>query len=365
MINKKKIKVSVLGATGMVGQRFITLLEKHPWFEIIDVAASKSSENKSYYEAVKNKWVLNKPIPEFAKKFILRHVEDFEKIPKKVEIVFSAIDLSQKKDTRNLEIKYAKHGYALISTSSASRKLKKVPMIIPEINHDHLKIIKYQQKFYNLPKSGFICVKPNCSIQSYIFAIDALEKANYKIKKIQATTLQALSGAGYKAMKDKNLKQNVIPFIKNEEEKTEIEPLKIFGSIKRGSILNSNRIKINATCTRVPVIDGHTAIVHISFKNKIPSLKKFKKILTSYSSLPQILKLPSAPLKPIHLLDNLDRPQPKIDINLDKGMALSIGRIEKDPFFDIRFIGLSHNTLRGAAGGAILNAELIVKGNYI
>ena len=366
MLDKnKKIKVSVLGATGMVGQRFLTLLNNHPWFEVIDIAASKNSENKSYHEAVKNKWALNEPIPEFTKKLILRHVEDFEKIPKQVRIVFSAVDLLQKKDTRNFEFQYAKYGYALISTSSANRKIKRVPMIIPEINHEHLKIIKEQQKYYKLPKNGFVCVKPNCSIQSYIFVLDALKKANYPIKKIQVTTLQALSGAGYKGLQNKNLKENVIPYIKNEEEKTEIEALKIFGSIKKGSIVNSTKIKISATCTRVPIIDGHTAIVNISFKNKIPSIKKFKKILASYTSLPQTLKLPSAPLKPIHLINDIDRPQPKLDVNLDKGMTLSIGRIQKDTFFDIRFVGLSHNTLRGAAGGAILNAELLVKENYI
>ena len=366
MLDKnKKFKVSVLGATGMVGQRFLTLLNKHPWFEVVDIAASKNSENKSYHDAVKNKWVLDEPIPEFTKKLILRNAEDLKKIPEKVKIVFSAVDLHQKKDTRNFEIQYAKNGYALISTSSANRKMKKIPMIIPEINHEHLKIIKEQQKYYKLPKNGFVCVKPNCSIQSYIFVLDALKKANYPIKKIQVTTLQALSGAGYKALQNINLRKNVIPYIKNEENKTEIEPLKIFGSIKKGNIINSTKIKISATCTRVPVIDGHTAIVNVSFKNKIPSMKKFKEILSSYTSLPQILKLPSAPLKPIHLIKDLNRPQPKLDINLDKGMALSIGRIEKDTFFDMRFIGLSHNTLRGAAGGAILNAELLVKENYI
>ena len=363
MLNK--LKVSVLGATGVVGQRFLTLLNNHPWFEVVDIAASKYSENKPYHEAVKGKWALKENIPDYANNLILRNVEDFKKIPKNVKIIFSAVDFPQKESTRNFEFKYAKKGYAFISTSSANRKIDNVPMIIPEINYEHLKIIKYQQNYNNLPKNGFVCVKPNCSIQSYIFVIDALKKSNYKIKKIQVTTLQALSGAGYKALKNKNLKGNVVPYIKNEEEKTELEPLKIFGSIKNKKIINSKTFKISATCTRVPIIDGHTAIVNISFKNKKPSLKKFKEILESYTSLPQKLQLPSAPLQPIHLINDINRPQPKIDLNSDKGMALSIGRIQKDSFFDIKFIGLSHNTIRGAAGGAILNAELLVKENYI
>ncbi len=362
---KSKIKVSVLGATGMVGQRFILLLNNHPWFEIIDIAASKKSENKSYEEAVKNKWVMSEPIPDNIKYLTLRNVNDLKSMPKKVKVVFSAVDLSEKQETRKFEFRYAKEGYAVISTSSANRKSPDVPMLIPEINHNHLDILKVQQKNHSLPNSGFVVVKPNCSIQSYVFVLDALQKANYPINKVQVNTLQALSGAGYKAINSAQYKKNIIPYIHGEEEKTEIEPTKIFGSIKNNEIINNDDIQISATCTRVPIIDGHTAIVYISFKDRRPSMLEFENILNSYISLPQILKLPSAPLKPIHVLNETDRPQPKIDLKRDLGMGLSIGRVQKDLFFDIRFIGLSHNTIRGAAGGAILNAELILKNGFI
>ena len=360
-----KIKVSILGATGMVGQRFILLLSNHPWFKIVDVAASENSANKSYKRAVSSKWVMDDPIPNNIKDLKIRSVENFNDIPKGVKVVFSAVDLSEKEKTRKFEFRYAKKGYAVISTSSANRGRDDVPMIIPEINHDHLDIIKFQQKKHHLPDSGLVVVKPNCSIQSYVFVLDALKKANYKVDKVQVTTLQALSGAGYQALSDTKFKNNVVPFINGEEEKTEIEPAKIFGSIKDNKIINNVNLKISATCTRVPIVDGHTAVVNISFSNKKPPIEEFKKILKSYISLPQNLNLPSAPLCPIHILDEMDRPQPKLDLNNDKGMALSIGRIQKDVFFDLRFIGLSHNTLRGAAGGAILNAELLVKKEYI
>ena len=349
----------------MVGQRFILLLNNHPWFEIVDIAASENSANKSYENAAKSKWVMNDPIPENIKGLNLRSVENFNSIPKGVKIVFSAVDLSEKEKTRMFEFKYAKKGYAVISTSSANRGSDDVPMLIPEINHEHLDILKIQQKNHHLPNSGFVVVKPNCSIQSYIFVLDALRKANYPINKIQVTTLQALSGAGYKALSNNQFKNNVIPFISGEEKKTESEPTKIFGSIKDNKIINNVNLKISATCTRVPIVDGHTAIVNISFSNKKPSIQDFKEIIKSYISLPQILKLPSAPVQPIHISNDMNRPQPKVDLKVDKGMALLIGRIQKDLFFDIRFIGLSHNTLRGAAGGAILNAELLVKKKYI
>lgn len=359
MLKRKKIGVSVLGATGMVGQRFLTLLENHPWFEVIDIAASEKSKDKTYREAVSDRWLLEEDLPRSIEKLSIRDVRNFQKIPKGVKIVFSAVDLDNKESTRHFELSYAKKGYVVVSTSSANRGENKIPMIIPEINHDHLKIIKHQQKYYDLPKSGFICVKPNCSIQSYMFVLDALFRKNYKVNKVQICTLQALSGAGYKAIKDKSLHKNVIPHIQNEELKTEDEPLKIFGKIKDKVIINTENMKISAFCNRVPVIDGHTAIVNLSFKGRKPSIKKFKEILESYSSLPQTFKLPTAPIKPIHILEQLNRPQPKLDSNIDKGMALSIGRIEKDKFFDIRFAGLSHNTIRGAAGGSILIAELI------
>ena len=362
---KTKIGVSILGATGLVGQRFILLLNNHPWFKIIDIAASENSANRSYENAVKNKWAMTEAIPENIRDLQLRSFKNLKSIPKTVKVVFFAIDLLDKKKTREYEFKYAKEGFSVISTSSANRYTNDVPILVPEINHQHLDILKYQQKNHNLTRSGFVVVKPTCSIQSYILVLDALKKAKYSINKVKVTTLQSLSGAGYKALEDVKFNENIIPYIDGEEEKINIELTKVFGSIKDNKIINNQTIKISSTCTRVPIIEGHTAIVNISFSNKKPSILRFKEILKSYISLPQVLRLPSAPLKPIHVLSQIDRPQPKIDLKRDKGMAVSIGRIQKGLFFDIRFIGLSHNTIRGAAGGAILSAELLIKKGFV
>jgi aspartate-semialdehyde dehydrogenase len=361
----KNIAVSVLGATGMVGQNFLRLLENHPWFRVVDVAASERSTGKRFDECVQGKWYMSSPIPDNIKNLQVRNVHDFEGIPSEVTCVFSAIDLPEKQAARELEFEYAKNGYAVISTSSANRQTKDVPMIIPEINPHHTDVIPIQQKNHQLPATGFVAVKPNCSIQSYIIVLEAMKNAGYPVNRAQVTTLQALSGAGYKALTNPDLKENVVPFISGEEEKTEKEPLKIFGKITKNGIIPTKDLDINAICTRVPVVDGHTAVVHIGFADKSPLLDEFKSILTSFKAIPQEMELPSAPSPPIIVLDDENRPQPKLDRDSGNGMAVTVGRIAEDHFFDIRFVGLSHNTVRGASGGALLTAELLVKKGFI
>ncbi|MBT3591099.1 MAG: aspartate-semialdehyde dehydrogenase [Candidatus Marinimicrobia bacterium] len=362
---EKNIKVSVLGATGMVGQNCLRLLENHPWFQVVDVAASERSSGKTYKEAVGKKWYMDAEIPDTISNLIVRNVHDYGSIPDNVTCVFSALDLNEKQDTRDFEFGYAEKGFAVISTSSANRQTIDVPMIIPEINAKHADVIPIQQKNRNLPSSGFVAVKPNCSIQSYIVVLEALKQAGYLVDRVQVTTLQALSGAGYKALTNLDLKENVVPYIGGEEEKTEKEPLKIFGKITDDGIIQSTELNVNAVCTRVPVVDGHTAVVHLGFSNEAPSLDEFKSILSSFTAEPQSLKLPSSPNLPILVLDDVDRPQPKLDRDSGKGMAVTVGRIAIDTFFDIRFIGLSHNTVRGASGGAILVAELLIEKGFI
>lgn len=354
-----------MGASGMVGQNCLRLLENHPWFQVVDVAASERSSGKTYKDSVEGKWHMETDIPHDVSTLIVRNVHDFDSIPDDVTCVFSALDLDEKEETRNFEFGYAEKGYAVISTSSANRQTDDVPMIIPEINADHTNVIPIQQQNRDLPSSGFVAVKPNCSIQSYIVVLEALKQAGFPIDRAQVTTLQALSGAGYKALSNPDLQENVIPFIGGEEEKTEKEPLKIFGKVTSEGIIQSTDLIVNAVCTRVPVVDGHTAVVHIGFSDKVPSIDEFKSILSSFSAKPQSMNLPSAPNPPILVLDDIDRPQPKLDRDSGKGMAVTVGRIAKDTFFDIRFIGLSHNTVRGASGGAILVAELLVEKGFI
>ena len=362
---EKNIKVSVLGATGMVGQNCLRLLENHPWFQVIDVAASERSSGKTYGEATDGKWVMETPIPDAISGLAVRNVHDFESIPEEVTCVFSALDLQEKQDTGDFEFGYARKGYAVISTSSANRQTHDVPMIIPEINAHHADVIPIQQRNRNLPSSGFVAVKPNCSIQSYIVVLEALKQAGFPVDRVQVTTLQALSGAGYKALSNPDLKENVVPYIGGEEEKTEKEPLKIFGEVTENGIEQSTGININAVCTRVPVVDGHTAVVHIGFVEIVPTIDEFKSIMSSFTAEPQSLHLPSAPRFPIIVLNEIDRPQPKLDRDVGNGMTVTIGRIKEDTFFNIRFIGLSHNTVRGAAGGATLMAELLIQKGYI
>jgi aspartate-semialdehyde dehydrogenase len=304
-------------------------------------------------------------IPKDLAALTVRNVQNMDDIANDITCFFSAVDLSEKEDTRQLEFTYAQAGYAVVSNSSANRWTEDVPMIIPEINPHHTEVIKIQQENRNLPASGFVAVKPNCSIQSYLVALKALADAGYPVNKVQVTTLQALSGAGYAGLSNPHWQKNVIPNISGEELKTEQEPLKILGTVTPSGISNFEDLTISALCTRVPVVDGHTAVVHASFENNIPDLDTIKKIWTEFRADPQALSLPFAPQEPIIYLDEGDRPQPKLDRDSDKGMAVTIGRLENDTFFDIRFVGLSHNTVRGAAGGAILFAELLVKKGYI
>ncbi|MFX1309298.1 MAG: aspartate-semialdehyde dehydrogenase [Promethearchaeota archaeon] len=360
----KKFNVGILGATGTVGQNYIKLLQNHPWFEIVDVAASPRSAGKPYKEAVKNKWQIPISIPNNVKKLTIRDVQDFEKIPKDLKFVFSAINMPKKEQIKEVELKYARNGIPVISNNSAHRWTPDVPMIIGEINHEHANVIPIQQNNKGFT-NGFIVVKPNCSLQSYLTPVYALEKAGYKISKLIITTLQAVSGAGYPGVPSLDIVDNIVPFIEGEEEKTEKEPLKILGKIGKHGIENNNSIEISATCTRVPVSDGHTASVNVKFKDQVPSKEDIIKIWTLFKSVPQELNLPFAPKHPIIYLENIDRPQPKKDRDNDKGMAITVGRLREDNVFDYKFISLSHNTIRGAAGGAILNAELLVAKGFI
>ncbi|TFG17130.1 MAG: aspartate-semialdehyde dehydrogenase [Promethearchaeota archaeon] len=357
-MSSHKLKCSILGGTGIVGQNYIKLLRDHPWFEIIDIAASPRSEGKHYYEAVKSKWQMNCNIPEPVKNLIVRNVFDFNSLDPELDFVFSAIALPNKDDVKTLEFQYAQEGIPVISNNSANRWTPDVPMLIPEINHEHLKLIPIQQRRRNF-SHGFVVVKPNCSIQSYIAPLHALEQAGYAVEKVIVTTLQAVSGAGYPGVASLDIIDNIVPYIGGEEEKSEMEPLKIFGTVTDKEIINRTDIHFSATCIRVPVTDGHTASVNFKFKGSIPKLDEIIDIWKDYRSLPQELRLPFAPENPIIYLENVDRPQPKKDRDNDKGMAVTIGRLRKDNILDYKFIALSHNTIRGAAGGAILNAELL------
>ena len=364
MVLMEKIKIGILGATGMVGQNYIKLLMDHPWFQIVDIAASPRSAGKTYEEAVKAKWQMPMLIPEQVRNMIVRDVQDYDHIPSDLNFVFSAINMPTKDQIKEVELKYAERGIPVLSNNSAHRWTPDVPMVIGEINHEHLDIIKVQQKNRGF-KYGFIAVKPNCSLQSYLTATFALEKAGFKIEKMIITTLQAVSGAGYPGVPSLDMIDNIVPYIGGEEEKTEQEPLKILGKIGEKGIINDDSIQISATCTRVPVTDGHTACVNVKFKDKIPSKEEILKIWRDFKSLPQELDLPYAPKQPIIYLDNIDRPQPKKDRDNDKGMAITVGRLRKDNVFDYKFIALSHNTVRGAAGGSILTAEILKSKGYI
>jgi aspartate-semialdehyde dehydrogenase len=361
----EKIKVGVLGATGIVGQNYIKLLQNHPWFEVADLAASPESADKPYAEVAKQKWQLSVPVPENVKNVKVRDANKVEKIPSDISFVFSAIELPKKEDIKALEFKYAEQGIPVVSNNSAARWIADVPMLIPEINADHINVIPLQQKNHNLPSGGFVVVKPNCSVQSYLTPIYALEKKGFKVEKMIITTLQAVSGAGYPGVASLDIVDNIIPFISGEDEKSEQEPLKILGKLSDKGIENYQGMVISATCTRVPVIDGHTACVSMKFKDKVPTIDEIKAIWKDFKSVPQELNLPFAPKQPLIYLEDENRPQPRKDRDTDKGMAVSIGRLRKDPVFDWKFVGLSHNTVRGAAGGGILNAELLYAKSFI
>ena len=353
-----KIKVGVLGATGMVGQRYIKLLEDHPWFEVTYVAASPRSAGQLYKDAVANRWLIGAEIPAGVQNLMVEDANLAEKAIGKCQFVFSALELPKKEDIKNLEAAYAAEGIPVVSNASANRWTEDVPMLVPEINYSHLDVIADQKKHHGWDK-GFIAVKPNCSLQTYMMPIHALIQAGYEIKRIVVTTLQATSGAGYPGVPSFDMIDNIVPFIGGEEEKTEKECLKILGTVKDGKIENAAGPIVSSTCTRVPVIDGHTACVSLEFGDKKPSMEEIEKIWTSYTSVPQELKLPSAPEHPIVVRHEENRPQPRRDRETEKGMACVIGRLRPCNVFDIKFVALSHNTKRGAALGGILNAELL------
>ncbi len=354
-------KVGIIGATGMVGQRFITLLENHPWFHIELLAASGRSAGKTYAQAVGEKWAMTTPIPEKVKNMVVYDATaDMKEIAKKVDFVFCAVNM-KKDEIKALEEAYAKEECPVISNNSAHRGTEDVPMIIPEINPDHAEVIKAQRERLGT-KRGFIAVKSNCSLQSYVPAIHPLMQ--FGVEKVLACTYQAISGAGKTFETFPEIVDNVIPYIGGEEEKSEKEPLKIWGELKDGKIVNATSPLITAQCFRVPVSDGHTAAVFVSFKNK-PSKEEILKIWKEFKGAPQELELPSAPKQFLQYFEEDDRPQAKLDRNLEKGMSVSVGRLREDNMFDYKFACLSHNTLRGAAGGAVLMAELLAKKGYM
>ncbi|MGB4372351.1 MAG: aspartate-semialdehyde dehydrogenase [Halanaerobiales bacterium] len=358
-----KIKVGVIGATGMVGQNYLRLLADHPWFEVTYVAASPRSAGRRYEEAVAGRWLMTTPLPDQFKDLIVGDAGDINSAKGKCSVIFSAVSLDKEK-VKELELAYAAEGFAVVSNNSAHRHTENVPMLIPEINHSHADIIPAQRKHYGWDK-GLLAVKPNCSLQSYLTPIHALREKGYQIDRIIITTMQAISGAGYPGPATYDLLDNVVPYIGGEEEKTELEPLKIFGTIKEGKFIYDQSIQISAHCNRVPVIDGHTACVSMGFKGKRPEINEIVEIWENFTSLPQLLDLPSAPRQPIIVRHEVDRPQPRRDRDMDKGMAVTVGRLRECNVFDYRFVGLSHNTVRGAAGGAILMAELLTAKEYI
>jgi aspartate-semialdehyde dehydrogenase len=356
-----KLRVGILGATGMVGQRFIALLENHPWFEVVTVAASPRSAGKTYEEAVEGRWKMTTPIPEAVKKLVLKNVNEVEEVASTVDFVFSAVDMS-KDEIKAIEEAYAKTETPVVSNNSAHRWTPDVPMVVPEINPEHFDVIEFQKKRLGT-KKGFIAVKPNCSIQSYAPALFALKE--FEPKEVVVSTYQAISGAG-KTFKDwPEMVENVIPFIGGEEEKSEMEPLKIWGKVEDGVIKTAeDGPKITAHCIRVPVLNGHTASVFVKFGKK-PTKEQIIEKWENFSGEPQKLNLPSAPKQFIRYMTEENRPQVKLDVDFENGMGISMGRLEDDKLFDYKFVGLSHNTVRGAAGGAVLCAEMLKAKGYI
>ncbi len=357
----KKFNVGIIGATGMVGQRFALLLEDHPWFNVTVLAASANSANKSYKEAVGNRWAMTKPMPENFKDMIVLDAEkDIDTIVSKVDFVFCAVNM-KKDEIKALEEAYAKHECPVISNNSAHRFTPDVPMIIPEINDDHAEIIESQRKRLGT-KKGFIAVKSNCSLQSYVPALYPLDK--FGIDKVLVCTYQAISGAGKTFERWPEMVDNVIPYIGGEEEKSEKEPLKIWGKIENGEIVPADSPKFTAQCLRVPVSDGHMAAVFVTFKNK-PSKEEILNIWDNFKGAPQELELPHAPKKFLNYFTEDDMPQTKLARDLEGGMAVSVGRLREDSQYDYKFVCVSHNTLRGAAGGAVLLAELLCAKGYM
>lgn len=356
----EKLQVAILGGTGMVGQRFISLLENHPWFEVKVIAASPRSAGKTYEEAVGDRWKIDKPMPEAVKKIIVMNVNEVEKVASLVDFVFSAVDMT-KDEIKKIEEEYAKTETPVVSNNSAHRWTPDVPMVVPEINPEHFDVIEAQKKRLGT-KVGFVAVKPNCSIQSYAPVLTAwMEFEPYEVV---ATTYQAISGAGKTFKEWPEMEGNIIPFIGGEEEKSEKEPLRIWGKVQDGVIVPATTPTITCQCIRVPVLNGHTAAVFVKFKKK-PTKEQLIEKLISYKGAPQDLNLPSAPKQFIQYLEEDNRPQVNLDVDYENGMGVSVGRLREDTVYDWKFIGLSHNTLRGAAGGAVLCAEMLKAKGYI
>ena len=357
---EQKLRVGILGATGMVGQRFISLLENHPWFEVVTLVASPRSAGKTYEEAVGGRWKMDTPMPEAVKKLVVMNVNDVEHVASTVDFVFSAVDMS-KDEIKAIEEAYAKTETPVVSNNSAHRWTPDVPMVVPEINPEHFDVIEFQKKRLGT-KRGFIAVKPNCSIQSYAPVLTAWKE--FEPYEVVATTYQAISGAG-KTFKDwPEMEGNIIPFIGGEEEKSEQEPLRIWGKIENGVIVKATEPKITCQCIRVPVLNGHTAAVFVKFRKK-PTKEQLIEKLENFKGLPQELNLPSAPKQFIRYMTEDNRPQVTLDVNYENGMGINVGRLREDTIYDWKFVGLSHNTVRGAAGGAVLCAETLVAKKYI
>ena len=357
----KKYNVGIIGATGMVGQRFATLLENHPWFEVKVLAASGRSAGKTYEDVVSSRWAMKTPNPEKMKKMIIMNAEeDIEKIASEVDFVFCAVNM-KKDEIKALEEAYAKHECPVISNNSAHRFTPDVPMVVPEINADHIEIIEAQRKRLGT-KRGFIAVKSNCSLQSYVPALYPLDK-DFGVEDVLVCTYQAISGAGKTFETFPEIVDNVIPFIGGEEEKSEKEPLKIWGHIENGEIVSADKPHFTAQCLRVPVSDGHMAAVFVRFKNK-PSKEEILEKWAEYKGAAQELDLPSAPKQFLNYFTEDNMPQTKLQRDLEGGMAISVGRLREDTQYDYKFVCLSHNTLRGAAGGGVLLAELLAAKGY-
>ena len=357
---EQKLRVGILGATGMVGQRFISLLENHPWFEVVTLAASPRSAGKTYEEAVGGRWKMDTPMPEAVKKLVVMNVNDVEHVASTVDFVFSAVDMS-KDEIKAIEEAYAKTETPVVSNNSAHRWTPDVPMVVPEINPEHYDVMEFQKKRLGT-KRGFIAVKPNCSIQSYAPVLTAWKE--FEPYEVVATTYQAISGAG-KTFKDwPEMEGNIIPFIGGEEEKSEQEPLRIWGKIENGVIVKATEPKITCQCIRVPVLNGHTAAVFVKFRKK-PTKEQLIEKLENFKGLPQELNLPSAPKQFIRYMTEDNRPQVTLDVNYENGMGINVGRLREDTIYDWKFVGLSHNTVRGAAGGAVLCAETLVAKKFI
>lgn len=358
----EKLKVGILGGTGMVGQRFVSLLEDHPWFEVTTIAASPRSAGKTYEEAVGDRWKMDTPMPDAVKHLIVMNVNEVEKVAQKVDFVFSAVDMT-KEEIQRIEEAYAKTETPVVSNNSAHRWTPDVPMVVPEINPQHMEVIRYQKERLGTTR-GFVAVKPNCSIQSYAPVLTAWKE--FEPYEVVATTYQAISGAGKTFADWQEMVGNIIPYIGGEEEKSEKEPLRIWGHVdeEKKEIVPAQSPVITCQCIRVPVLNGHTAAVFVKLRKKATK-EQLLKALDDFRGAPQELELPSAPKQFIRYLEDENRPQVALDVDYENGMGISVGRLREDHVYDWKFVGLSHNTVRGAAGGAILCAELLKTQGYI